>query len=166
MQSFGIDGDEATLIFKASRYWESNVWGATVAGIGGGLVLSLVGGILFWMAEAPRVQMLGVILILMVAATLLAMFPGNMIAAVPIVVDLEQGKGLLLHAPLKKLYIPFGEVKEVRDSALSQVFQQGIVVKLDKRHGLMKSFLIHGAFGEQGRKLARAIQHEISQREL
>jgi hypothetical protein len=160
-QSLEIDGDQETLVFKASRYWESNVWGATVAGIGGGLVLSVVGGILFWMADALRVKMLGVILILTVAATLLAMFPGNMIAAVPIAVDLEAGRGLLLHAPLKKLYILFGEVKEIRDSTLSQVFQQGIVVKLNKRHGLIKSFVIHGAFGEQGRNLARAIQQEI-----
>jgi hypothetical protein len=132
--------------------------------IGGGLVLSVVSGILLWMAEAPRVQILGVILILTAGATLLAMFPGNMIAAAPIAVDLEEDKGLLLHAPLKKLYIPFEEVQDVRDSTLGQIFQQEIVVKLNKRHGLMRSFIIHVAFGEQERKLARAIQQEISQR--
>jgi hypothetical protein len=92
--------------------------------------------------------------------------PRPEIAAVPIAVDLEEGKGLLLHAPRKRLYIPLEEVQAVRDSTVGQAFRQGIVVKLNKRHGLMKSFVIHVAFGEQGSKLARAIQEEILQREL
>jgi len=151
--------------FKASKYWESNVWGAVVAGIGGALVLSVVGGILVLGSAGQEGKKLGAILLFCVVGTLLALFPGNMIAAVPVAVELEEGKGLRLIAPLKKLYIPIDEVSEVRDSTFWQIFQEGIVVKLNKRHGMIKSFAIHWAFGEQGRQLARAIQQEIVRRE-
>jgi hypothetical protein len=156
--------DPEPQIFKASRPWESNVWGAIVAGIGGGLVLSVVAGILVFDSAGPSGRNDGLILILIIVGTFLAMFPGNLLTAIPVAVELEQGKGLRLIAPLKKLYIPFEEIKEVRDSTLWQIFQQGIVVKLSKRHGLLKSFAIHWAFGAEGRQLARAIQQEIARR--
>lgn len=165
MQSAQLESRQEPRIFKASRVWESNVWGATVAGIGGGLLISVVAGILLFDSQGLSGTRAGAVLILTMVASFLAMFPGNMIAAVPIAVDLEEGKGLLLHAPLRVLYIPFEEVQEVRDSTVGKIFQQGIVVKLNKRHGLMKSFIIHVAFGEQGATLARAIQQEISRRE-
>jgi hypothetical protein len=160
-----LENNQEPRIFEASRAWASNVWGATVAGIGGGLLISVVAGILLFDSAGPAGTKVGAVLILTIIATFLATFPGNLIAAVPIAVDLEEGKGLLLHAPLKKLYIPFEEVQKVRDSTVGQIFQQGIVVKLNKRHGLMKSFVIHVAFGEEGRRLAQAIQQEISRRE-
>lgn len=164
-QSAQLENDQGPRIFKASRVWEFNVWGATVAGIGGGLLISVVAGILLFDSEGLSGMRAGAVLILTMAAGFLAAFPGNLLAAIPIAVDLEEGKGLLLHAPLKKLYIPFEEVQDARDSTVGQIFRQGIVVKLNKRHGLMKSFVIHVAFGEQGRKLARAIRQEISRRE-
>lgn len=89
------------------------------------------------------------------------MFPGNMIVTVPIAVDVDKDK-LCLIAPLKKLYIPLREVREIRDSTAWQIFQQGVVVKLNKRHGLMKSFIIHWAFGPEGKQLARTIQEGIA----
>src|SRR6266849_5861513 len=144
-----LENNQEPRIFKASRVWASNVWGATVAGIGGGLLISVVAAILLFDSAGPGGTRVGAVWILTSIVTVLATFPGKLIAAVPIAVDLEQGKGLLLHAPLQKLYIPFKEVKEVRDSTVSQVFQQGIVVKLNKRHGLMKSFAIHWTIGEE-----------------
>src|ERR1700680_490050 len=160
-QNAHLENDAIHRIFKASRVWESNVWGATVAGIGGGLVLSIVAGILLFDSAGPSGTRAGAVLFLTMAATFLVMFPGNMIAAVPIAVELVGGKGLRLIAPLKKIYIPFEEVQGVRDSTAWQICQQGIVVKLNKRHGLMKSFIIHWAFGAEGRQLARAIEAEI-----
>lgn len=151
--------------FKASRYWSSNVWGATVAGIGGGLVLSIVAGILLVDSEGSSGTKVGAALILTIVATFLAMFPGNMIATVPAAVELDEDRELCLIAPLKRLYIPLKEVREVRDSTAWQIFQQGSVVKLNKRHGLMKSFVIHWAFGTEGKQLVRAIQEGISRRE-
>jgi hypothetical protein len=163
-QNSKLGNEEKLRTFKASRVWASNVWGATVAGIGGGLVLLVVAAILLFDSAGPGGRNDGAFLIFAVVATFFAMFPGNLIAAVPIEVDLEDSKRLRVIAPLKKLYIPFEEVQEVRDSTFLQIFQEGIVVKLNKRHGLMKSFVIHAAFGEQGGKLARAIQQEILQR--
>jgi len=157
-----LSNNEEPCTYKASRVWESNVWGATVAGMGMGILISVVAAILLFDSEGASGKRAGAVLIITIVATFLAMFPGNLIAAVPIAVDLEKGKGLLLHAPLKKLYISFEEVKEVRDSTVWQIFQQGIVVKLSKRHRLIKSFVIHRTFGEEGRKLARAIQQEIA----
>jgi hypothetical protein len=152
-------------VFKASSVWTSNVWGATIAGIGGGLVISVIGGILLFDSAGPQGTTVGAVLIITIVATFLAIFPGKLIATVPIAVDLEEGKGLCLHAPLKRLYVPFDEVQKIRDSTLGQISQQGIVVKLNKRHGLMKSFVIHVAFGEQGKTLVRTIQQEISRRD-
>lgn len=152
----------APQVFKASKYWESNVWGATVAGIGGALVLIAVGGILLVESAGPDGRRLGAALLLTIVATFLAMFPGNMILAVPLAVVLEPGKGLQLQAPLRRLYIPIQEIEEVRDSTVRQIFQQGVVVKLNKRHGLLKSFVIHWAFGAEGRQLARALRDQFS----
>jgi hypothetical protein len=164
MQNARLENHRESRIFKASRIWDSNVWGATVAGIGAGLLMTAVAGILLWEAEDRNVRMFAGLWILANVTTLVALFPGNLIAAVPIAVELEEGKGLRLIAPLKKLYIPFEEVQEVRDSTVARIFQQGTIVKLNKRHGLMKSFAIHWSFGDQGRQLARAIQQEISRR--
>lgn len=160
-----LEGEQEPRIFKAARVWESNVWGATVAGIGAGLLILAVAVILLFDSAGPSGARAGGALILTIVATFWATFPGNLIAAVPIAVGLEEGKRLLLHAPFKRLYIPLEEVQEVRDSDASRFIQQGVVVKLSKRHGLMKSFVIHWAFGDQGIKLARAIREEISRRD-
>jgi len=164
MQNTRLENDQESRIFKASRFWDSNVWGATVAGIGGGLLMTAVAGIVLWEADDWNQRMFAALWILTTVTTLVALFPGNLIAAVPIAVELEEGKGLRLIAPLKKLYIPFEEVQEVRDSTVARIFQQGTVVKLNNRHGLIKSFAIHWRFGDQGRQLARAIQQEILRR--
>ncbi len=164
MQNTRLENDQESRIFKASRFWDSNVWGATVAGIGGGLLMTAVAGIVLWEADDWNQRMFAALWILTTVTTLVALFPGNLIAAVPIAVELEEGKGLRLIAPLKKLYIPFEEVQEVRDSTVARIFQQGTVVKLNNRHGLIKSFAIHLSFGDQGRQLARAIQQEILRR--
>ena len=160
-QNSWTENDCGPRIFKASIIWESNVWGAIDAGIGGGLFLLLVAGISIFDSEGPTGKMYDLVLVLTTIATLLAMYPGNLLAVAPVAVELEGGKGLHLIAPLKKLYIPMEEVQEVRDSTLARIFQQGTVVKLNKRHGLLKSFVIHWAFGDEGRQLAQAIQREI-----
>jgi hypothetical protein len=176
-QNASLENDRESRIFKASRPWESNVWGATVAGIGAGLLILVVSGILLFDSAGPSGRRAGLALILTIIAMFLAMFPGNLIAAVPVAVELKEGKGLRLIAPLKKLYIGFEEVQEVRDSTVAytygslrtlvqrQICLQAFVVKLNKRHGLLKSFAIYWAFGDQGRQLAQAIQREISRRE-
>lgn len=156
------NNNQATHVFKASKFWEFNVWGAAVAGICGAAVLLLVAGILLFDSDGATGRTDGAVLVMAIVATYLVMFPGNLIVSVPIAVDLNSGKGLILHAPLKKLFIPFEEIREVRDSGISLVLQQGIVVKLNKRYGLMKSFAIHRAYGDEGQRLARAIQQEIS----
>jgi hypothetical protein len=58
----------------------------------------------------------------------------------------------------KKVYIPLDEVVEINESLL----RTRTVIKLRKRHGLLKSFWIHWAYGEQGRALVLEIRKEIA----
>jgi hypothetical protein len=165
-QNFSVANNDGPRIFKASRIWGFNVWGAMIGGIGGGLVILVIATILIFDSEGPTGRMHGLVLALVIVATLLAMFPGNLIATIPVAVELESGKGLCLIAPLKKLYIPIEEVRDIRDYFSVWRPTPGAVVKLSKRYGLLKSFSIHWAFGEEGRQLAQAIQREILLRGL
>ena len=100
------------------------------------------------------------LLIANMIVALLVLFPGNLAAQMPYAVELEDGRGLRIYGPLKTVYVPVDEIKEVRRSWL----HLGWVVKLSRRHRLLKSFVIHGGFGRQGSELARAIQEEIGRR--
>jgi hypothetical protein len=144
-------------IFQSPRLWEFNVCGASVAGLGGALLLLVVGGILASRAEAVQGQLVGVILILTAVALVVGLSVGNLPSAYPYAVEMEDGKGVYLYAPFRKTYIDMKEIKEVKWSYL----RTGWVVKLRKRHGLVKTITIHAAFGSQGREFAMAVQKEI-----
>ena len=149
--------------FEAARLWQSNLYGAAVAGIGGSVILGVVAGILLYPLYPPPgldVLLTAGGLIASVILGLVCMYPGNLIAVHPYAVELEQGRGLRLLTPLKKVYIPMEDVKEVRRSYL----QLGWVVKLTRRHRALTRFYIHGGFGRQGGELARAIEEEIARR--
>jgi hypothetical protein len=148
--------EDQVLAFKGSRYWTSNVWGAAVAGIGGGALMSVVAIIVLSGAPSPKVTLFigGWVLILLLAV--LASFPGNAIARFPYEVVVEKGKGLRIRAPLKELYIPIQDVRDVRTS-----FLQGFVVRLKQRHRLLTQIVIHRLFGSRGEPLADAIREEI-----
>ena len=143
--------------FEASRFWQSNVYGAMVAGIGGAVVLCVLAGMVVYMAHGLDVLVLAGAMLSSVILGFLCLFPGNLVAAYPYAVEVEEGKGLRIFAPLKNIYIPLDNVKEVRWSWLTV----GWRVKLNKRLGALTSFTIHAGFGSQGKELARAIQEEI-----
>jgi len=148
--------------FEASRLWEFNVYGAVVGGIGGGILMCVVAGIILSDGIGlDQASLVAVVLIANVILGLLLLFPGNMVVQSPFAVELQEGKGLRVYAPLKTVYIPMDDVKEVRRSWLTL----GWVVKLNRRHRLLKAVVIHGGFGRQGGELARAIQEEIARRE-
>ena len=121
----------------------------------------VMAGILVWTSETETGLMFGAGWIFTIVATFCCVFPGNLVAATPFAVELEEVKGLRLYAPFKKLFIPIEEIKEVKRGFL----QQGTIVKLKTRHRLLKSFNIHWAFGEQGRQLAGALENEIARRQ-
>ncbi len=146
--------------FEASRLWQFNVYGAAVAGIGAAVLFSVVAGTMIYMVQSIEVLPVAGGLIASGIIGLLLMYPGNQIAAYPYEVELEEGRGLRLLAPLKRVYIPIEDVKEIRRSFLAL----GWVVKLSRRQRLLKGFVIHGGFGRQGGDLARAIQEEIARR--
>jgi hypothetical protein len=144
-------------VFRAGKFWNSNVFGAAVGGAGAGLLMLVLMGIVV-SGNPTRNNILfaiGLALVLIVSA--ICFIPGNLIAAYPYSVFFEQGKGLELHAPLKKIYIPIEDVRDVRTSFL----QPGYVVRLKRRHGLLRSFLIPRYFGDQAEPLADAIREEI-----
>jgi hypothetical protein len=61
---------------------------------------------------------------------------------------------------LKKVYIPLDNVLDVEESILGT----RTVVRLRRRHGLLKSFWISRAYGEQGPALLAEIRKEIARR--
>jgi hypothetical protein len=148
-------------LFSGSRFWQSNVSGAALAGLGFILLLTVVGIIALWMSGA-RLQVVlvfGFIFIYLVGI-LLAGFPGNLIAYYPFAIEVRQEGTLCLFAPFKKIIIPIEVVRDIRNS----LFQGGYVVRLTHRHGLLTRFVIHWWFGSEREPLARAIQDAINRR--
>jgi hypothetical protein len=147
-------------VFRAGRFWSSNVFGAALAGGLGGVMMLVVMGIVVSGNPTPNNILFATGLVLVLVLSVVCFVPGNLIAAYPYAVSLEQSKGLELHAPLKRLYIPMEEVRDVRRSNL----QPGYIVRLKRRHRLLKSFLIPWYFGDQAEPLANAIREEIRRR--
>jgi hypothetical protein len=144
-------------LFTAGRYWNSNVFGAALAGALGGVLMLVIMCIIVWLNPAPAVILFTVVWALAVLISLLCFVRGDLIATYPYAVLLEQGKGLELRAPLKRVYIPIGDVRDVRSSPI----QRGYIVRLKRRHRLLTSFVVHPFFGDQAEPLARAIEREI-----
>lgn len=147
-------------VFKAERFWNSNVFAAALAGALGGVLMLVVMGLVV-SGNPTRNNILfasGLALVLVLSA--LCFVPGNLIAAYPYAVSIAEGRGLELRAVLKKLYIPLEEVRDVQKSYL----QPGYVVRLKRRHRLLKSFLIPWYFGDEAEPLANAIREEIRRR--
>ena len=148
-----------TRVFRAWHYWEKNVQGLpfVVASVLGLFVL--LGGILLWQSRGWQGRVWGAGLILFAIAAVWCLVAGNLGAMYPYAVEIEDGKGFRFYAPFKQFYIPTQEVKRVRWSWL----WFGWVVRLRQRRGLLSGFVIHRAWGQQGRELAEAIGEELSQ---
>ena len=145
-------------VFRAWHYWERNVQGVPFV-VAGALGLFLVlGGILFWQSQGWEGRLWGVGLLLFTIAAVWALLAGNLGAVYPYAVEIEEGKGFRFYAPFKQFYIPTQGVKRVKWSWL----WGGWVVRLRQRRGLLPGFIIHFAWGRQGRELAQAIGEELS----
>src|SRR5215475_13329590 len=130
--------------FRASEYWRMNLSGGALAGIGVTILLLTVFGMALWMTEfatEPLIWFLGIGLNSVVM--FLLFYPGNLIATYPMAVEVEHSKEIVLIAPWKRLVIPVENLRDVRNS----VWHQGYVVRLNRRHGLLRSFMIPGFFG-------------------
>ena len=145
-------------IFQAGRYWKSNVCAAIAAGIGATGLFTIVGAILAWGSQHWEGRLWGAGMILFAIAAVWALMPGNLGAAYPYAVEIEEGKGFRFYAPFKQFYIPTREVMRVKWSWL----WVGWVVRLRQRRGLLPSFIIHRAWGQQGRELAQAIGEQLA----
>jgi len=154
------NGQSAPRVFKGGQFWSSNVFGALMGGAGAALLFIVVMGIVLWENPVRQNILIAIALALNFIVGIVCLFPGNWIAAYPYAVAIVQGKGLELYAPLKKLYIPVEDLRDVQDSLV----QQGYVVRLNRRHRLLKAFVIHRFFGDQAESLALAIQEEILRR--
>ena len=148
--------DDDVRSFKSSRWWSFNIWGATVAGFGTGVLVSTL-DVIGAVNGAPKSEPLRIALVIwgIVMLAVLAYFPGNAIARHPYEVVIEKGKGLRVYAPFKKLYIPIEDIRDVGFSA------EGSLVRLKRRRWMLTVFIIHRLFGSQGPPLADAIQEEI-----
>lgn len=151
-------GTPGVRVFRAGRYWKSNVCGAIAAGIGATGLFVIIGGILAWGSQRLEGRLWGAGLILFAVAAACVLLLGNIGAAYPYAVEIEEGKGFRFYVPFKQFYIPTQDVKRVKKSWL----WAGWVVILRRRCGLLPGFIIHVAWGRPGRDLAQAIQEELA----
>jgi len=150
-------GTSGVRVFQAGRYWKSNVCGAIAAGIGATGLFVIIGGILAWGSQRLEGRLWGAGLILFAIAAASILLPGNIGAAYPYAVEIEEGKGFRFYVPFKQFYIPTQEVRRVKKSWL----WAGWVVRLRRRRALLPGFIIHVAWGRQGSELAQAIREEL-----
>ena len=156
-----VGSDPSTIQrFEAPRWWQSNIYGALAAGLAGAPVLSVYAYLFVSAMHGLKAILFATGFIAYLVLVILCMYPGNLIAWYPYAVEVEDGRGLRVFAPLKSVYIPLGNIKGVRWSWLGT----GWRVLLNKREGLLSSFTIHAAFGAQGRELARVLQEEIGRK--
>jgi hypothetical protein len=143
-------------VFRAWRYWERNVRGVPFVATAVAVFFLVLGGILIGLTKA--LPWVSVLLILTGIGVPLALFPGKVAAFYPYAAELEEGRGLRLYSPLGDIYFPIEQVRRVRWSWV----YGGWVVSLKRRYGLLSGFLIHFAWGRQGRELAQAIEEELA----
>ena len=155
------ENNKRTLIFRGSRYWVSNVWGATIAGLGAFILMLVVAAIRALLAPHLKGVLVAMGLEVVIIAGPLVSWPGNMLMAYPYEVIIEKGKGIRLRAAMKQLYIPSEDLQDVQES-----FSQGYIVSLKRRRRLLTRFVIHRFFDKEGEPLIRAIQEEIGRSAL
>jgi hypothetical protein len=150
-------------IYRASGYWRTNLWGGVLAGIGGTILSLTVFTVALWMSDFAREIVIWLIVICLTAlGMVLAFYPGNLIVMYPMAVEVAPFKQIVLVAPWKRLVIPIEDLRDIHNSLL----QQGCVVRLFRRHGLLKSFTIHWFFGSERTALAAAIENTVSRNAL
>jgi len=144
------------LAYRGSRLWSANIWGATVAGICGGILMLAVCVIGIVLKPSPRIVMLLGGWIVTLGLSGLALFPGNMIASFPYEVVIEKGRGVYVRAPLRNLFIPFEDIEEIRRGVVERY-----VIRLRRRHRLLREIVIHRFYGSQAPLLADAVGEEV-----
>ena len=158
---YGTEDTKAEVrAFRASRLWTINVCGAALGGILTAAIMAIIAAVVLWESPVVNDRIIGAAWLLIILVSVWGMFRGNWIASAPYAVEIVEGRGLRLQAFLKKVYIPLDDVSDVEDSFLGT----RTVVKLRRRHGLLKRFWISRAYGEQGSALLVEIRKEIARR--
>ena len=144
--------------YHGSRLWESNVYGAVADGLGGGILMVVMALIILWRVPLKfEAVWLPALLIINAVVAFLTLYRGNYVAKWPYAVVVDPGSGLRLFAPYKEIYIPISEIKDIRKSFLDRSY----VVRLCRRRGVLKSFVIPWLFGGEREALAQAIRRAI-----
>lgn len=147
-----------TRVFRAWRYWERDVRGLPYFAVAMSCFFLVLAGILIGLTKG--VPWVSVLLVLTAIGGPLFLFPGRVAALYPYAVVIEEGRGLRFYSGLGDIYLPIEQVKGVRWSWL----YGGWVVSIKRRYGLISGFVIHFAWGRQGRELVRAIKEELAHR--
>jgi hypothetical protein len=154
------DSNAEVTAFRASKLWTINVCGAAVGGMLTAVIMATIAAIVIWESPVFNNRIIGAVWLLIILVSLWGLFAGNWIASAPYLVELVKGRGLWLQAFFKKVYIPLDDVLDIEESILGT----RTVVRLKRRHGLLKSFWISRAYGEQGSALLLEIRKEIARR--
>jgi len=145
-------------VFKGSGFWIYYVWGSVYMAVGNAILISVVFGIALWETHKLKAVLLVSAMEVAFLGTALYLLLGDGIARYPYAITIEHGKGLRLYAPFKEIYIPIGDIKDVRAIYL------GFRVRLNRRHRLLTEFVIHSFFGKAW-SVADAITAEIQGRD-
>ncbi len=124
--------------FKGSRFWRLNIWGVALAVAVGAPLMLAIDTLQLWPGDSSSGRLLLAIVDSFVILALLYYFPGNMILRFPHEIQIEDGKGLWLHAGFRRLYIP---IEDLRDAEYSR-YGQGFVVRLKRRRHLLGQFVV------------------------
>lgn len=94
-----------------------------------------------------------------------AFFPGNLAAMLPFSIDVLPGEGVRLGIPFRTVWIPIGDVVDVDVSSTTLFWRKSYEVELAKSHGLIRSFYISPAFGNQRDVVVEAIRDALIERD-
>jgi hypothetical protein len=145
-------------LYRASRLWEFNVYGSLVAAAAGGVLMLTIGLIVLWLsARNFQAMLLLAVFVANLGIAWILLYPGNLVFRFPYAVKIEKGAGLRLFAPLKEIFIPSGNIREVRMSLL----HHGYVIRLHRRQGVLASIVIHRFFGPQREALVQALRETL-----
>ena len=144
--------------YRASRFWASNLNGAALGGLGSGVLLIVVSLVVLWKGERDTpVVVFSISMIVFVIFGVWYMFTSGLLLRLPYEVEVQVGAGLRLRAPFKELLIPADNVRDIRFS----FFNQGHVVRLRRRQGGIRFFVIHWFWGRTRQELVREIERMI-----
>lgn len=156
-----VKGSEARLrldvgsrTFRARPLWASNTRIAALLGMGGGCLMLVVAAIVALRGGDAEVRAGGLLFGLAVLTTMIAFVYGYGFARFPYEVTADDD-GLRLLGAFVSVRVAWQDVRDIRPGA------EGFVVRLRRRHRLLRQFVIGRLWGPDGEALVEVIAERL-----